>query len=168
MCIIGWQTQVPQEDLDRVYTPEEQAAFYRVSGWPLEHGMPAANLAWIKLHKPEILARTRFLAMSTEYLNYLLTGRWGLSHSMGTPFFLIVQETGEYNVPLLAKFGLTPEQVPPVYDKGTVLGTVKPEMARKLGKAIELLNKEKARLTKFVEGRLKLAKEKELELEKER
>ena len=34
--------------------------------------------------------------------------------------------------------------------------------------AIELLNKEKARLTKFVEGRLKLAKEKELELEKER
>ena len=131
--IIGWQTQVPQQDLDRVYTPEEQAAFYRVSGWPLEHGMPAANLAWIKLHKPEILAQTRFLAMSAEYLNYLLTGRWGLSHSMGTPFFLIVQETGEYNVPLLAKFGLTPEQVPPVYDKGTVLGTVKPEMARKLG-----------------------------------
>ena len=131
--IIGWQTQVAQEDLDQVYTPEEQEAFYRVVGWPLEHGMPAANLAWVKLHKPEILEKTRFLAMSAEYLNYQLTGRWGLSHSMATPSFLVVQETGEYNLPLLAKFGLTKEQVPPVYDKGTVLGTVKPEMAQKLG-----------------------------------
>lgn len=131
--IIGWQTKVSREILSRVYTRQEQDDFYRIVGWPLGSGMPAANLAWISVNRPDILERTRFLAMSAEYFNYRLTGKWGISHSMGTPSFLIDQEQGRYNKKLLGKFGLSEEMLPPIYAKGTVLGTVLPEMAAGLG-----------------------------------
>jgi hypothetical protein len=35
--------------------------------------------------------------MTAEYLNFFLTGKWGIAHSMGTPSFLMDQEKGKYN-----------------------------------------------------------------------
>ena len=131
--IIGWQTRVDWDILDRVYTKEEQDALYRIVGWDFFDGMPAANLAWLREKRPDILRATRFMCMSAEYLNYKLTGRWGIAHSMGTPSYLIDQEKGVYNAAMLDKFGLTEEMLPPIYNKGTVLGPVKPETAQKLG-----------------------------------
>ncbi len=131
--IIGWQTEIPDEDLDSVYTKEEQDEIYRIVGWDFFNGMPAADLAWIKNHRPDILKNARMLVMSAEYMNYLLTGKWGLSRSMGTPFYLIDQEKGVYHRPLLDKFGLTEDMLPPIYEKGHILGCVKPDMAQALG-----------------------------------
>ncbi|MBQ5973766.1 MAG: hypothetical protein IJL69_06140 [Oscillospiraceae bacterium] len=135
--IVGWQTEVAQEDLDKVYTPEEQAAFYRTVGWPLFGGMPAANLAWLRVHEPELLARAETVVMSAEYLNFRITGRWGISHSMGTPSYLMDQEKGVYNEALLRRFGFSADKLPPIFDKGTVLGTVTPPMAARLGVSAE-------------------------------
>ncbi|MBQ7474808.1 MAG: hypothetical protein IJS78_02690 [Clostridia bacterium] len=131
--IIGWQSEIPWDDLNKVYTKEEQKEIYRVVGWDFFEGMPAADLAWISLHRPDILEKTKMLVMSAEYLNFRLTGKWGVSRSMGTPFYLIDQEKGEYYPPMLDKFGLTADMLPPIYEKGTVLGAVTPDAAAKLG-----------------------------------
>ncbi|MBO4868786.1 MAG: hypothetical protein J5585_03645 [Clostridia bacterium] len=131
--IIGWQTSVPQLDLDAVYTKEEQDAFYRRVGWGFFDGMPAAILARVKLHDPGLLEKTAFLAMHAEYLNHILTGKWGISRSMGTPSYLMDQEKGVYSDFMLDRFGLTTDMLPPIYEKGTVLGTILPETGEKLG-----------------------------------
>ncbi|MBQ9545536.1 MAG: hypothetical protein IJV00_10470 [Clostridia bacterium] len=131
--IIGWQTKVSQEDLDKVYTEKEQKDLYRVCGWPLGHGMPAANLAYLSVHEPEILKKTAFMAMSAEYLNFRLTGNWGLSHSMATPSYLTDQKNGVWNLPLIKRFGLDETKLPPIFPKGTVLGEVTDEAAQSLG-----------------------------------
>ena len=131
--IIGWQSQVAQSDLDAVYTKEEQDAFYKRVGWPFLSCFPAADLAHIKIHKPELLTNAAMLVMHAEYLNYLLTGKWGMSQSMGTPSYLMDQEKGAYSEFMLERFGLSEDKLPPIYDKGTVLGTVLPESAAKLG-----------------------------------
>ncbi len=131
--IIGWQSVIAQKDVDAVYTQEERDAFYRIVGWDFFNGMVAADLAYIKMHRPDVLENMRFLCMNAEYLNNKLTGKWGISHSMGTPSYLMIQEKGVYNKPLLDKFGIKEEYLPPIYDKGTVLGTVLPDMAEKLG-----------------------------------
>ena len=131
--IIGWQSQIPQSDLDAVYTKEEQDAFYPRVGWPLLTCFPAADLAEIKLHRPELLENAAMLVMHAEYLNFLLTGKWGISQSMGTPGYLMDQEKGAYSEFMLERFGLREDMLPPIYDKGTVLGTVLPDMAAKLG-----------------------------------
>ncbi|MBO7519957.1 MAG: FGGY-family carbohydrate kinase [Clostridia bacterium] len=130
--IVGWQTTVSEEDKNAFFTPEEQAAFYKTVGWPLGSRFPALYLAAINLHEPKLLKQTKTVAMSAEYLNFMLTGKWGISVSMGTPSFLMDQEKGEYNYPLLKKLGIADKCLPPVYDKGTVLGGVLPEVAKKL------------------------------------
>lgn len=131
--IIGWQTTVSKEDKNAFFSKEEQESFYNTVGWPLGSCLPALYLAYIKMHLPELLDKTQTVAMSCEYLNFLLTGEWGISHSMGTPFFLMDQAKGEYNLPLLQKLGIQDKYLPPIYSKGTVLGTVLPEMAEKTG-----------------------------------
>ena len=131
--IIGWQSEIPEDDLDAVYTKAEQDDIYRIVGWDFFNGMPAADLAWIKLHRPDILEKTKILTMSAEYMNFLLTGKWGVSRSMGTPFYLIDQEKGEYSKMMLGKFGLREDMLPPIFEKGTVLGSVLPDKAEELG-----------------------------------
>lgn len=130
--IIGWQTTVSEEDKNAFFTAAEQDAFYKTVGWPLGSRFPALYLAAINLHEPELLKRTKTVAMSAEYLNFSLTGKWGISVSMGTPSFLLDQEKGEYNYPLLQKLGIADKNVPPIYDKGTVLGGLLPEIAGKI------------------------------------
>ena len=135
--IIGWQTVVSEEDKNAFFTKEEQAEFYETVGWPLNCRFPALYLAAIKLHKPELLQNAKTVCMSAEYLNFALTGKFGISHSMGTPFFLMDQAKGVYNAKLLEKLGISEENLPPIYNKGTVLGGVLPEIAEKLGLSTE-------------------------------
>ena len=131
--IIGWQTTVCEEDKNAFYTKEEQAAFYETVGWPINKMFPALYLAAMKLHCPELIDKSGMVTMSAEYLNFALTNKWGISHSMGTPFFLMNQEKGIYNKPLIDKLGIAEEKLPPIFDKGTVLGEVTPEIAEELG-----------------------------------
>ena len=131
--IIGWQTTVSEEDKKAFFTAAEQEVFYKTVGWPLGTRFPALYLAAINLHEPELIERTKTVAMSAEYLNFMLTGRWGISVSMGTPSFLMDQEEGRYNYPLLNKLGIAEKNFPPIMEKGTVLGAVLPQIAGKLG-----------------------------------
>lgn len=131
--IIGWQTSVSEEDKNAFFTKKEQDDFYPTVGWPLTKGFPALCLAAIKLHKPELIEKARFVTMNAEYLNFALTGKWGISHSMGTPFYLMDQASGTYNKPLLEKLGISEDMLPPIYDKGTVLGTLTTDAAERLG-----------------------------------
>lgn len=131
--IIGWQTLIPEPDKNTFFTKEEQESIYPTAGWPLGCRMPLAYLAAIKIHRPELLEKAEKIVMSAEYLNFALTGKWGIAHSMGTPSLIMDQEKGIYNIPILNKLGINEEKLPPIYDKGTVLGSVKPKIAQNLG-----------------------------------
>ena len=131
--IIGWQTTVSEDIKNAFFTKEEQVAFYETVGWPMGSRFPALYLADMRLNNPELLDRAEKVVMSAEYLGFALTGKWGISVSMGTPFFLMDQAKGTYNFPLLEKLGIAKEKLPPIYDKGTVLGTVIPDAVRKTG-----------------------------------
>ncbi len=131
--IIGWQTLIPEEDRNAFFTEEEQASIYPTAGWPLGCRMPLAYLGAIKLNRPELIEKAEKIVMSAEYLNFALTGKWGIAHSMGTPSLLMDQEKGTYNEKMLEKLGIPEEKLPPIYDKGTVLGNVTAEIAEKLG-----------------------------------
>lgn len=130
--VVGWQTVISEEDKNAFFTKEEQNSFYQTVGWPLGSRFPALYLAAMKIHEPQLIERAKTVAMSAEYLNFILTGKWGLSVSMGTPFFLLDQEKGEYNLSLLQKLGIADKNLPPIFEKGTVLGKILPEIAEKL------------------------------------
>ena len=131
--IIGWQTKIEKEDRDHFFTDAELDELYKTVGWRLGLGFPVGYLAAIKLRRPDLLDNTKTIAMSAEYLNFCLTGEWGIAHSMGTPFYLLDQEKGVYNQPLLEKLEIADKNLPPIYNKGTAIGTLLPEIAKELG-----------------------------------
>ncbi|MBR5496907.1 MAG: hypothetical protein IKV76_02880 [Clostridia bacterium] len=131
--IIGWQTTVTEEEGDRFFTKEEQNSIYETVGWPFILQFPEVCLAAIKEYRSDLLEKAKTVTMSGEYLNFKLTGKWGLSYSAGTPFYLINQAKGEYDSALLNKLGIADKFLPPLYDKGTVLGTLTKQMAEELG-----------------------------------
>lgn len=131
--IIGWQSSVDADEFSTWFSDAERDALYEKIGWRPFPGFPLAYLAWIKAHRRDLLDRAKTVCMSAEYFNLALTGKLGISPSMGTPFYLMDQAKGEYNVELLDRIGVRLDQLPPIYNKGTVVGTVMPEMAETVG-----------------------------------
>jgi len=125
--IIGWQSTVDEAEFNTYYTDEETADLYNTVGWPALNSFPVAFYPWFFHNKKEMLENAGMICMSAEYLNFVLTGKWGISHSMGTPFYLMDQKNGTYNKKMLDKFGISEDKLPPIYDKGTVLGKVNNE-----------------------------------------
>lgn len=131
--IIGWQNQVDDDEFSSYYTEKECEEIYKEVGWPVINGFPIAYFPWLAKNKKSIIADAKMICMSAEYLNYYLTGNWGISYSMATPFYLLTQEKGDYSNNLLNKFGIKREQLPPIYQKGKIIGTIKPDLASHLG-----------------------------------
>lgn len=123
--IIGWQSNVDAEEAATYYTDEEKLEIYNKVGWRPGRGFTAIWLPYIKKHMPSLFEKINFVCMSAEYLVYSLTGSWGISQSMGTPFYLMDQEKGVYNKWILDRLGITENMLPPIYDKGTVIGKTK-------------------------------------------
>ncbi|MBR4767801.1 MAG: hypothetical protein IK088_02375, partial [Lachnospiraceae bacterium] len=123
--ILGWQNNRVTNEVKEVFGEIDREAYYRRIGWPLEMtDMPLAELCYLKVHDPERLAKAKTVAMSTEYLCFKMTGKWGISRSNGVTFYIIDRTTGEYVRPVIDKLGITLDQLPPVFQSGTVLGTV--------------------------------------------
>lgn len=133
--VIGWQSVVDKEEFAGYYTEHEREEIYTAVGWHARNSFPIAYLPWFFKHKREIITNAGMICMSAEYLNYALTGAWGISQSMATPFYLLNQEEGRYNKQLLERFGITEKQLPPVYDKGTKIGSVREDLKSSIGAA---------------------------------
>ncbi len=132
--IYNWQDTRVTDEVDTVLGADfDRQAYYERTGWRLNVKFPLAELCFIKAHDPELLERTKYVCMSTEYLNFLLTGKFGISPSAGTPFFLIDQRSKAYVLEILDIFGIGEDMVPPIMDTGAELGEVTPEMCEKLG-----------------------------------
>lgn len=128
--IISWQDKRVTDEAREILTGMDTDVFYRCIGWPYSFkSFPLSQICYMKKHTPQLLEECSMACMSTEYLYYILTGKWGISSSAGTTYYLIDQQKGEYIKPLMEFLGLSEDKVPPVMPCGTILGGVKEEMA---------------------------------------
>ena len=118
---------------EKVYGKIERKNAAYVSGWGYFGTFPLAHLAHIKEHSPEILQNCGKVCMSTEYLLYKMTGKWGIDRSTAVPFYLLEQETGSWHKPYLEALEISADKLPQVYDSGALLGTIKEEFSEKYG-----------------------------------
>lgn len=137
--IINWQDKRVTTEAKEVLASLDTDSIYERVGWPFGFkGLPLAQLCYIKKNNPEILENAGMVAMSTEYLYYCLTGKWGISTSAGTPFFLIDQVKGEYIPEFLEVLGISEDKVPPVMPCGKILGNVKDDVAAEIGVSVDV------------------------------
>ena len=130
--IIGWQSRLEAEDSARYLSEKERDELYHTIGWRPGDGFPLPYLLGINDKRRDLIDNAKMVAMSAEYFNFVLTGKWGIGHSMGTPSMLMDQEKGTYNMPLLERLSIKESQLPPIYDKGTVVGYVTENAAKRV------------------------------------
>ena len=131
--VYGWQTGFDESVTEKILSSLTRDDVYETVGWPKLKGFPMAGIAYLKETNPELLENADKICMHIEYLNYRMTGKWGITPSMGTPFFLIDQAKGEYYREYMNLLGIEEEKLLPIVKNCSVLGTVTQEACTKLG-----------------------------------
>lgn len=98
---------------------------------------PVALLAWMRDHRPEVLARSRYVFGCKDYVRFRLTGEACFERSDASGCNLMNLDTCEYDPELLRLFGLEAcaRLLPPLRNAVDICGCVTAEAAEATGLA---------------------------------
>lgn len=91
------------------------------------------QLLWVKNHEPDLFARIHRIAFTKDYLRCLLTGVWSTELVDAGGTMLMDFEKTEWSAEVCAILGLPLSTLPPIGKPTDIVGTVLPEVARRLG-----------------------------------
>jgi len=109
------------------------ARIHELTGKPPNTATSWYKLLWLKANEPEALARTRWVADVQAYLVHRLTGRWRTSYGSVDPMGLLDLRRFALDADLLARADLRPDQIPEIHASGEVLGTLRSDVAPRIG-----------------------------------
>ncbi len=96
-------------------------------------GFTAPKILWVKANEPENFARIKKIMLPKDYLAYRLSGSFCTDVSDASGMLLLNVEKRCWSTEMLEICGITEEQLPKLYESYEAVGTVKPEIAAKLG-----------------------------------
>jgi len=102
-------------------------------------GFTAPKILWMKNNEPENYARIAKIMLPKDYVNYMLTGVHCTDVSDASGMLLFDVEHKCWSREMLDICGLTEEQVPRIFESAQAVGTLKPEMAEKLGLSADVI-----------------------------
>jgi len=134
MNAISWMDTRAKDEAQTVFgemlNPSE---IHQITGWPFINMFPIVHLAWLKCHQPEVLRNAAKICMSTDYVNFRLTGEWGIDSSTATTSYLQDQKKAEWYLLYLEKLGIPVGKLPQIMKSGTVLGRITRQAAAETG-----------------------------------
>jgi len=86
----------------------------------------------LKKNKPELLDRAEHMLLIPDLFNYLLTGKMAAEYSNVSTTSLLNPVKGEWEYSLIDELGIDRKIFKNIVDSGTILGTLKPEIAKEL------------------------------------
>jgi L-xylulokinase len=106
----------------------------RLTGQQPFTGSPAAILAWLYEHEPDVLNQTRWVLAAKDWIRVQLTGRVGTDLTDASASFVAVG-THHYNSETFALFGLTSQaqKLPDIHTSTSIVGAVTAAAARDTG-----------------------------------
>ncbi len=108
----------------------------KISAWTANiafAGFTAPKLLWMRSHEPELFARIRRIMLPKDYLNYMLTGVFCTDVSDASGMLLLDVKRRRWSREMLEVCGVREEQMPRIYESYETVGTLKPEIAARLG-----------------------------------
>ena len=116
--------------LDNRKEPSPDPDIHEVVGWPWPQGFPFAHLLRMRRETPELFTPDTRVCMNNDYIQFVLCGEFALDHSSATPFYLQDQKNFRYHRPYLETLGLKEKQLSRLVTSGTVIGSLRPELAQ--------------------------------------
>ena len=96
-------------------------------------GFTAPKLLWMRNNEPENYARIAKIMLPKDYINYMLTGIHACDYSDASGMLLLDVKNKRWSKEMLDLCGVTEAQMPKLVESYEVIGTLKPEIAAKLG-----------------------------------
>ncbi|MDR1506822.1 MAG: hypothetical protein LBI67_06930 [Treponema sp.] len=117
---------------------EEEWYMKTGNGFPA-HLYSAFKIRWYKEQKPELYHKAQTFIGTKDYLNYRLTGLLSTDYSYASGSGVYDLIKCDYNQDYIRRFGLRPEDFPPLRESKDIIGKIKGEAARETGLPEHLL-----------------------------
>ena len=96
-------------------------------------GFTAPKILWMRENEPENFAKIAKIMLPKDYVNYILTGVHSCDYSDASGMLLLDVEHKCWSKEMLAICGVSESQMPRLFESYECIGTVKPEIAKRLG-----------------------------------
>ena len=96
-------------------------------------GFTAPKILWVRKHEPENFAKIAKIMLPKDYLAYLLSGVHCTDVSDASGMLLMDVENKCWSKEMMDICGVKEEQLAKIFESYEVVGTIKPEMAERLG-----------------------------------
>lgn len=96
-------------------------------------GFTAPKILWMKKNEPQLFAKVKKIMLPKDYLAYMLSGAFCTDVSDASGMLLMDVENRCWSKEMLDICDITEEQLPEIYESYEVVGTIKAEIADKLG-----------------------------------
>lgn len=96
-------------------------------------GFTAPKLLWMKENEPENFARIAKIMLPKDYLAYCLSGVHCTDYSDASGMLLMDVKNKCWSKPMMEICGVKEEQLPKLYESYEAVGTLKPELAKRMG-----------------------------------
>lgn len=94
---------------------------------------PVFRLDWWKKYRPDIMEKTRYFFGWIDFLTFRMTGRAVMDQSTVSRYAVYDLKTMDWAQDRVESFGVEPYLLPEVLPWGSVIGEVKPEIAKAWG-----------------------------------
>ncbi|MBQ6508259.1 MAG: xylulokinase [Flexilinea sp.] len=96
-------------------------------------GFTAPKILWVQKNEPENFAKIKKIMLPKDYINYCLTGVHSCDYSDASGMLLLDVEHKKWSAEMMEICNVSEDQMPGLYESYDVIGTIKPEIAEKLG-----------------------------------
>ena len=112
----------------------EERLLSETANLPVPGGCTASTILWWRDNLPEVYKKGHVFAHTNTFFGARLTGKFGMDASTGslTALFNTTRPEKGWNLEIVRELGIPEEKLPPYVDSWEAVGTLKPEMAKKL------------------------------------
>jgi len=112
----------------------EERLLSETANLPVPGGCTASTILWWRDNLPEVYKKGHVFAHTNTFFGARLTGKFGMDASTGslTALFNTTRPEKGWNLEIVRELGIPEEKLPPYVNSWEAVGTLKPEMAKKL------------------------------------
>lgn len=121
------------EEVADIRNAMDTAQLQTLTGMPLNPMYTANKLLWIKKHQPEVYARTRYIMLFGDYINFMLTGTRTIDYSLASRTMLFDINRNTWSDKVTSALDIDPALFSRPVRSGTIVDTIRPEVAANLG-----------------------------------
>lgn len=128
-----WLDRRAEEQVREIKNIIDEETLINLNGNPIDAAYILPKMMWLKENKTEIYNKTHKFLQSNSYIVYKLTQKFSQDYSQAYGFHFFDIRKGEWDKEIAAKFDISLDLIPELYEPDQVVGEVSKKAAAETG-----------------------------------